>query len=143
MQREAVAALLNASNPNVNFKYSVSDILWKVKTAYATGMYQFYADCLFIENNRGGDITTGTQTPDRIEEIRTELTKQIFAEIHQRNMGRGNQGGQESSVGSVFYCLADGEEAAQGTKAEDGGLRCEIAERHSAWNGARIRLRCS
>ncbi|MDR0605097.1 MAG: hypothetical protein LBG80_12415 [Bacteroidales bacterium] len=27
LQREAVAALLNASNPNVNFKYSVDDII--------------------------------------------------------------------------------------------------------------------
>jgi hypothetical protein len=56
LQREAVAALLNASNPNVNFKYTVDDIIWKVRTAYATGMYQLYADCLNIENNRGGDI---------------------------------------------------------------------------------------
>ncbi|MDR2755031.1 MAG: hypothetical protein LBC20_04935, partial [Planctomycetaceae bacterium] len=56
LQRETVAALLNASNPNVNFKYSVEDIIWKVRTAYATGMYQLYADCLNIENNRGGDI---------------------------------------------------------------------------------------
>jgi hypothetical protein len=55
LQREAVAALLNASNPNVNFKYSVDDIIWKVRTAYTTGMYQLYADCLYIENNRGGD----------------------------------------------------------------------------------------
>jgi hypothetical protein len=30
LQREAVAALLNAFNPNVNFKYSVDDIIWKV-----------------------------------------------------------------------------------------------------------------
>ncbi|MDR2756282.1 MAG: hypothetical protein LBC20_11300, partial [Planctomycetaceae bacterium] len=66
LQREAVAALLNASNPNVNFKYSVDDIIWKVRTAYATGMYQLYADCLHIENNRGGDIATGNQTPDRV-----------------------------------------------------------------------------
>ncbi|MDR2441146.1 MAG: PKD domain-containing protein, partial [Planctomycetaceae bacterium] len=65
-------------NTNVNFKYSVDDIIWKVRTAYATGMYQLYADCLYIENNRGGDIETGNQTPDRIEEIRLELTKQIF-----------------------------------------------------------------
>jgi hypothetical protein len=78
LQREAVAALLNASNPNVNFKYSVDDIIWKVRTAYVTGMYQLYVDCLYIENNRGGDIATGNQTPDRIEEIRLELTKQIF-----------------------------------------------------------------
>jgi hypothetical protein len=70
--------LLNASNPNVNFKYSVDDIIWKVRTAYATGMYQLYADCLYIENNRGGDIATGNQTPDRIEEFWLELTKQIF-----------------------------------------------------------------
>ncbi|MDR2754842.1 MAG: hypothetical protein LBC20_03970 [Planctomycetaceae bacterium] len=49
-------SFLNASNPNVNFKYSVDDIIWKVRTAYATGMYQLYADCLNIENNRGGDI---------------------------------------------------------------------------------------
>jgi hypothetical protein len=27
LQREAVAALPNASNPNVNFKYSVDDII--------------------------------------------------------------------------------------------------------------------
>jgi hypothetical protein len=32
LQREAVAALLNASNPNVNFKYSVDDIIRKVRT---------------------------------------------------------------------------------------------------------------
>jgi hypothetical protein len=82
LQREAVAALLNASNPNVNFKYSVDDIILKVRTAYATGMYQLYADCLYIENNRGGDITTGNQTPDRVEEIRLELTKQISDNIY-------------------------------------------------------------
>jgi hypothetical protein len=46
--------LLNTSNPNVNFKYSVDDIIWKVRTAYATGMYQLYADCLHIENNKYG-----------------------------------------------------------------------------------------
>ncbi|MDR2756082.1 MAG: hypothetical protein LBC20_10270, partial [Planctomycetaceae bacterium] len=67
--------MLNTSNPNVNFKYSVDDIIWKVRTAYATGMYQLYADCFHIENNRGGDIATGNQTPDQIEEIRLELTK--------------------------------------------------------------------
>jgi hypothetical protein len=32
LQREAVAALLNASNPNVNFKYSVDDIIRQVRT---------------------------------------------------------------------------------------------------------------
>ncbi|MDR2756133.1 MAG: hypothetical protein LBC20_10535 [Planctomycetaceae bacterium] len=52
------------SNPNVNFKYSVDNIIWKVRAAYATGMYQLYADCLHFENNRGGDIATGNQTPD-------------------------------------------------------------------------------
>ncbi|MDR2440299.1 MAG: hypothetical protein LBE12_13145, partial [Planctomycetaceae bacterium] len=42
-------------NLNINVKYSVDDIIWKVRTAYATGMYQLYADCLYIENNRVGD----------------------------------------------------------------------------------------
>ncbi|MDR0605098.1 MAG: PKD domain-containing protein, partial [Bacteroidales bacterium] len=41
-------------------------------------MYQLYADCLHIENNRGGDINVGNQTPDQVEEIRIELAKQIF-----------------------------------------------------------------
>jgi hypothetical protein len=77
---------LNASNPNVNFKYSVDDIIWKVRTAYATGMYQLYADCLYIENNRGGDIATGNQTPDRVEEIRLELTKQLTKNFFVRNV---------------------------------------------------------
>ncbi|MDR2642854.1 MAG: putative Ig domain-containing protein, partial [Planctomycetaceae bacterium] len=75
--RESAAALLNASNPNVNFKYSVDEIIWKIRTAYATGMYQFYADCLHIENNRGGDIVNGNQTPNQIEELAIELTKEI------------------------------------------------------------------
>ncbi|MDR2438440.1 MAG: hypothetical protein LBE12_03580 [Planctomycetaceae bacterium] len=78
MQNSNPKVLLNVSNPNVNFKYSVDDIIWKVRTVYATGMYQLYADSLYIENNRGGDIATGNQTPDRIEEIRLELTKKIF-----------------------------------------------------------------
>jgi hypothetical protein len=76
--RESVAALLNASNPNVNFKYSVDEIIWQVRTAYATGMYQFYADCLHIENNHGGDIFNGNQTPDLVEEFAIELPKAII-----------------------------------------------------------------
>ncbi|MDR2439644.1 MAG: hypothetical protein LBE12_09795 [Planctomycetaceae bacterium] len=52
MQNSNPKVLLNASDPNVNFKYSVDDIIWKVRTAYATGMYQLYVDCLHIENNR-------------------------------------------------------------------------------------------
>jgi hypothetical protein len=78
--------LQNASNPNVDFKYSVDDIIWNVRTAYATGMYQLYADCLHIENNRGGDIATGNQAPDQIEEIRLELTKQLTKKFFVRNV---------------------------------------------------------
>ncbi|MDR2440258.1 MAG: PKD domain-containing protein, partial [Planctomycetaceae bacterium] len=94
--------LLNVSNPNVNFKYSVDDIIWKVRTAYATGMYQLYADCLYIENNRGGDITTGNQTPDRVEELRLELTKQIFV----RNVAPTLViSGEHSSKSGIEYIL--------------------------------------
>jgi hypothetical protein len=82
LQRDAVAALLHVSNPNVNFKYSVDNIIWKVRTAYVTEMYQFYADCLIdvisvvkidsvqhaVEGGRNGyvrllrDNTSGTLT---------------------------------------------------------------------------------
>jgi hypothetical protein len=49
-------------------------------------MYQLYADCLYIENNRGGNIATGNQTPDQVEEIRLDLTKQLTKKFFVRNV---------------------------------------------------------
>ncbi|MDR0611317.1 MAG: PKD domain-containing protein, partial [Planctomycetaceae bacterium] len=62
LQRESVAALLNAANPNIEYKYSVQEVIAIVQSAYWTGQYATYAAILKTENAKGGDIqTAGTE----------------------------------------------------------------------------------
>jgi len=50
LARHAVAALLNASNPSVDYAYSVSQVMAMVQFAYATGSFEATKN-LFEEQN--------------------------------------------------------------------------------------------
>lgn len=58
--RHAVAALLNASNPNIDYAYTVSQIIAMVRNAYATGNYETTKDLFAAENEKGADLTSGS-----------------------------------------------------------------------------------
>jgi cysteine-rich repeat protein len=51
--RHAVAALLNASNPDVSFMYTTADVIAIVQEAYATGEYNAAKDMLAEQNEMG------------------------------------------------------------------------------------------
>jgi hypothetical protein len=51
--REAVAAILNASSPAINYPYSVDSIISSVQQAYATGQYEGLKNQLEAANNLG------------------------------------------------------------------------------------------
>lgn len=51
--RHAVAALLNAANPDVDYLYSEAEIIAMVQDAYATGDFESLKDALEEENERG------------------------------------------------------------------------------------------
>lgn len=53
LARHAVAALLNASSPDVNYAYTVDEILAGVQNAYATGDFEPFKDALDAANNAG------------------------------------------------------------------------------------------
>jgi hypothetical protein len=53
LARHAVAALLNASNPGVNYAYSVSQVIAMVQFAYESGAFEATKD-LFAEQNEAG-----------------------------------------------------------------------------------------
>jgi hypothetical protein len=50
LARHAVAALLNASNPSVNYLYSVSDVIAMVQFAYATGNFETTKNLFEVQN---------------------------------------------------------------------------------------------
>ncbi|MDX1928945.1 MAG: SdrD B-like domain-containing protein [Pirellulaceae bacterium] len=60
--RHAVAALLNAANPNVSYLYSVSQIISMVQNAYATSNYDAAKNLLETQNTLGADLTVGGST---------------------------------------------------------------------------------
>jgi cysteine-rich repeat protein len=51
--RHAVAALLNASNPDVSFMYTTAEVIAIVQEAYATGEYNAAKDMLAEQNEMG------------------------------------------------------------------------------------------
>lgn len=53
LARHAVAALLNASNPDVSYEYSTGDVISAVQDAYASGRYRT-AKNMFEEQNEAG-----------------------------------------------------------------------------------------
>lgn len=58
--RHAVAAILNASNPNISYAYTVSQIIAMVQNAYATGNYEATKNLFAAENEKGADLTPGS-----------------------------------------------------------------------------------
>jgi len=56
LARHAVAALLNAANPDVNYAFSQSEIITKVQDAIDTGMFEATKNELAAENERGCPI---------------------------------------------------------------------------------------
>ncbi|MDT8304825.1 MAG: hypothetical protein RRC07_02720 [Anaerolineae bacterium] len=53
LARHAVAALLNAANPDVNYFYSEAQIISGVQNAYATGDFEPFKTALDFANNAG------------------------------------------------------------------------------------------
>ena len=56
--RHGTAALLNAAHPNVDYAYTVAEVIAMVQDAYATGDYDTAADAFIAENELEGDITS-------------------------------------------------------------------------------------
>jgi hypothetical protein len=57
LMRQSVAALLNASHPNIEYAYSVDAVISMVQEAWATGEYEPLKDSLEIENEKGADLS--------------------------------------------------------------------------------------
>lgn len=53
LARHAVAALLNAASPDVNYFYSVADVISGVQAAYASGDFEPFKNALDFANNAG------------------------------------------------------------------------------------------
>lgn len=53
LARHAVAALLNAASPDVNYAYSVADVIAGVQAAYASGDFEPFKTDLDFANNAG------------------------------------------------------------------------------------------
>jgi len=53
LARHAVAALLNAAHPDVNYQYSSAEIIAGVQSAYATGNFEPFKSLLDYANNAG------------------------------------------------------------------------------------------
>lgn len=53
LNRQAVTALLNASNPSVNFDYTPTQVIQMVRDAYTNGTIDATESQLENENNRG------------------------------------------------------------------------------------------
>lgn len=56
LDRHAVAALLNAAHPNVDYAYSVADVINMVQNAYATGNFEGVKNLFETNNELEGDI---------------------------------------------------------------------------------------
>ncbi len=57
--RHAVAALLDASNPDVNYYYTVADVIAMVQAAFATHDYETTKNLLAHENETGCPLSLG------------------------------------------------------------------------------------
>jgi hypothetical protein len=55
--RHAVAALLNASNPNIDYAYTVAQIKAMVQSAYANGTFEQVKDLFAKENEKGANLS--------------------------------------------------------------------------------------
>jgi len=55
--RHAVAALLNAAHPNVDYAFTEDQIIDMVQQAWATGDFEAIKDQLVVENERGADLS--------------------------------------------------------------------------------------
>jgi hypothetical protein len=54
LARHAVAAILNAANPNVNYAYTVAEVIAGVQAAYASPVdFETFKDALDLANNAG------------------------------------------------------------------------------------------
>src|SRR5262249_3018184 len=61
LARQAVAALLNAAHPDINYVYTEAQVIALVKAAYANpSIVDSTAALLEAENERGGHIALGT-----------------------------------------------------------------------------------
>ncbi len=56
--RQSVAGLLNASNPNVDYKYTAAEVIQMTQTAVSTGNYSATQSLLETENSKEGDLNT-------------------------------------------------------------------------------------
>ncbi len=56
--RHAVAAILNASHPNIDYDMTVPQIIAAVQDAYATGIFEPLKNQLDAFNNQGADLNT-------------------------------------------------------------------------------------
>jgi hypothetical protein len=62
--RHAVAALLNASNPNINFAFTPAQVIALVQNAYATGNFEAAKNTLAAENEKEGvDLNNPNPNP--------------------------------------------------------------------------------
>ncbi len=70
LMRHSAAALLNASNPNVDYEYSKAQVIAMTQSAFASGVYEATKDLFVAQNELGADLDTpaggGTviETPD-------------------------------------------------------------------------------
>jgi len=51
--RHAVAALLNATNPNVSYLYTQEQVIAMVQQAYASGTFEAIKDLFVLQNEAG------------------------------------------------------------------------------------------
>ncbi|MCL2623212.1 MAG: PKD domain-containing protein [Planctomycetaceae bacterium] len=80
--RESTAAILNASHPNLNYRYSVTEVISMVQDAYATGQYDAFANVLALENAIGGDIKNA---PKNIPQTVKQYTAKPVHSLYVRN----------------------------------------------------------
>jgi hypothetical protein len=59
LQRHATAALLNASHPNIDYEFTVAEVIAMVQAAYASGDFETTKDIFAEQNELGGDLSNG------------------------------------------------------------------------------------
>ena len=72
LMRHSVAALLNATSDEVNYAYSVDQIIAMVQEAYATGDFNGIKDMLEEENERGCTVDKSMSGSNRETRYRTK-----------------------------------------------------------------------
>jgi hypothetical protein len=58
LMRHSAAALLNAANPNIAYKYSVAEVIAMTKAAIGSGQYETTKNLLVVQNELGADLKT-------------------------------------------------------------------------------------